>query len=86
MSTTETDNQVVNHTQPQATYSLSQVRRQSWLYATVCSLSSIAVLAGGGHTLDLLLDKKPIFTIIGFVLAFVVTLVTLIIIGQRRFK
>ena len=65
---------------------LGQIRRQSWFYAFICSLSSLLLLAGGGYVLDLVLDKKPFFTIIGFVLAFIATFVSLVIIGHKKFK
>ncbi len=66
--------------------SLNKMKAKSLPLATGISLASILVFAGGGFLLDLLLDKKPLFLIIGFVVAFVMTDLLIIIIGKKIWK
>ncbi|MDO5561392.1 MAG: AtpZ/AtpI family protein [bacterium] len=65
---------------------LAKMRAKTVPVAAITSLVSILVFAGGGFLLDLFLDKKPLFFIIGFLIAFVVTDVVIIAIGKKVWR
>lgn len=65
---------------------LAKMRAKTLPVAAITSLASILVFAGGGFLLDLFLDKKPLFFIIGFLVAFVITDVVIIAIGKKIWR
>lgn len=65
---------------------LGKMRAKTAPLAVGISLACITVFAGGGFLLDSYLDKKPLFFIIGFVVAFVVTDVLIFVFGKKIWK
>ncbi len=70
----------------QQNFSLGKMRAKTAPLAVGISLACITVFAGGGFLLDSYLDKKPLFFIIGFVVAFVVTDVLIFVFGKKIWK
>ncbi len=67
-------------------FNLGKMRAKTAPLAAILSLACIAVFAGGGFLLDSYLDKKPLFFIIGFVVAFIVTDVLIFVFAKKIWK
>ena len=65
---------------------IGQIRRRALLTSLIASIICLIVFGGIGYLLDLTLDKKPIFFIIGIVLAFISTNLLVIYLGSRFAK
>lgn len=70
----------------QENFSLGKMRAKTAPLAAGISLLCMAVFAGGGFLLDSYLDKKPLFFIIGFVVAFIVTDILIFVLGKKIWK
>lgn len=67
-------------------FNLGKMRAKTMPLAAGISLACMLVFAGGGFLLDSYLDKKPLFFIIGFVVAFIVTDVLIFVLGKKIWK
>jgi F0F1-type ATP synthase assembly protein I len=73
----------VNKSTPAPVLDLNRIRRQTLLVATVSVALNVLVFGGIGYGLDLVLDKKPFFLIIGFAVAYVMTTVFVVILSKK---
>jgi F0F1-type ATP synthase assembly protein I len=64
-------------------FSLGKLRLKSLTLASACVAVSLIICGGGGYLLDLILDKKPFFVIIGLALGLIVTDVLVVVIGKK---
>ena len=65
---------------------LNRIRRQTLPVAFGCVFISVTIFGGLGYFLDYTLDKKPLFLIIGLVVAFVTTDVLIIVFSKKLWK
>jgi F0F1-type ATP synthase assembly protein I len=62
---------------------LARVRAKALILAASSVFICVTIFGGGGYLLDLVLDKHPLFFIIGMVVAFLSTNILIILVGKK---